>query len=523
VPHKLFRMQKAGQAPRGAARPVMLAIAGDSAAGKTTITRGLVEALGADRCTAVCVDDYHRYDRAERRDQPFTALHPDCNYLQIMEQHLQLLAMGQPVLKPVYDHHTGQLRRPVLVEPAEFVIIEGLLPLHTKLARACFDATVYLDPPEEIRRSWKVKRDTAERGYTADAVLAELDQRESESAAFIRPQRPFADIVIRFAPLPGRVVPAGTPLSAELLLRPTIRHPDLDGVVAQDVRDNGARPAIHLKLARDADGRPVDALHVHGDAVEADSEVVEKAIWSRLGAGSDPPTCLGRISDGQRNAPLAITQLLLLYHLLDAARLSGLRARLRARLRVRVRVRVRLRLWLRGWLRVGLGDRGPVEDLPGDRRHDDRDREADPVRRGDAESRRDHAAEQGPHAVPAGRDEQAGAADPAEHRLARRAEDDLARVDDERHRVQQRDAPVPVRIAVASTAIAATRVQSISTIRRRRSTRSTRTPPGRANSSHGSQATPVAPDTISGLDVREATYSGAAIVASPLLVCGSGR
>ena len=76
--------------------------------------------------------------------------------------------------------------------------------------------------------------------------------------------------------------------------------------------------------------------------------------------------------------------------------------------------------------------------------------------------------------------------------------------------------PCPVAIAVARTAIAATRVQSITTIRRRRSTRSTRTPPGRANSSHGSQDTPVAPDTINGLDVREATYSGAAMSASPL-------
>lgn len=297
----------------------MLAIAGDSAAGKTTITRGLVEALGADRCTAVCVDDYHRYDRAERRDLPFTVLHPDCNYVQIMEQHLQLLAMGQPILKPVYDHRTGRFTRPVLVEPRRFVIVEGLLPLHTRLARACFDATVYLDPPEEIRCAWKVRRDTAERGYTADQVLAELERREPESAAFIRPQRAFADIVIRFAPLLGRVVPDGTPLSAELLLRPTIRHPDLDGVVPE-VLTGGPRPAIHLRLARDADGRPADALHVHGDAAREDSEVVEKAIWSRLGADSGPPACLGRTREGQRTEPLAITQLLLVYHLLDAAR-----------------------------------------------------------------------------------------------------------------------------------------------------------------------------------------------------------
>ena len=318
MPHKQIRMQRAEPGP-GPARPVMLAIAGDSAAGKTTITRGLVEALGADRCTAVCADDYHRYDRAERRDLPFTVLHPDCNYVPIMEQHLQLLAMGQPVLKPVYDHRTGQFTRPVLVEPRQFVIVEGLLPLHTRLARACFDATVYLDPPEDIRRGWKVRRDTAERGYTAEQVLAELERREPESATFIRPQRAFADIVIRFAPLTGRAVPAGTPLSAELMLRPTIRHPDLDGVVP-DHAVGGPGTTIHLRLARDADGRPVDALHVHGDAAREDSEVVEKAIWSRLGADSGPPACLGRTREGLRTEPLAITQLLLVYHLLDAAR-----------------------------------------------------------------------------------------------------------------------------------------------------------------------------------------------------------
>jgi phosphoribulokinase len=86
--------------------------------------------------------------------------------------------------------------------------------------------------------------------------------------------------------------------------------------------DSGAaeRPTIHLKLARDTDGRPVDALHVHGYVPRASSQVVEKAIWSRLDTDTDPPDCLGRIGDGTRTEPLAITQLLLLYHLLDAIR-----------------------------------------------------------------------------------------------------------------------------------------------------------------------------------------------------------
>ncbi|WP_312029934.1 phosphoribulokinase [Actinomycetospora sp. TBRC 11914] len=314
MPDKTFRMHRAGP-DRPRPRPIMLAIAGDSAAGKTTITRGLVEALGPERCVSLCTDDYHRYDRAERRELPFTALHPDCNHLEILEQHLQLLATGAPILKPVYDHATGELVRPELVEPAPVVIVEGLFPLHSKLARACFDVTVYLDPPEEIRRGWKVARDTRARGYTTEQVLAELDRREEESAAYVRPQRSHADVVVRFAPIESRDDPAGTPLSATVMLRPTIDHPDLTGVLQP-----GLTRAMHLKLERDPDGRPVESLHVHGYVPREESLAVEKAIWTALGdPDGESPECLGRIGDA-RSEPLAIAQLLLLYHLRDLGR-----------------------------------------------------------------------------------------------------------------------------------------------------------------------------------------------------------
>jgi phosphoribulokinase len=312
--HKLLRMHRTQTRQPAVQRPVMIAIAGDSAAGKTTLTRGLVQALGPERSTAVCVDDYHRYDREERKDLPFTALHPDCNYVDITEQHLQLLATGHPILKPVYDHHTGKLTRPELVTPKEFVVVEGLLPLHTKLECACFDVTVYLNPPEDIRREWKIRRDTRDRGYGHEQVLAELERREPESEAFIRPQRRHADIVVRFAPVAQRHDPPGTPLSAELLLRPTIRHPNLNGILAES-----GQP-MHLKLTRDEDGRPVDALHIHGYAPREESRVLEKAIWASLSEDVDLPESLGTLDDGRRSEPLAITQLLLLYHLLEAAR-----------------------------------------------------------------------------------------------------------------------------------------------------------------------------------------------------------
>lgn len=294
----------------------MLAVAGDSASGKTTLTAGLVDALGPARCVSVSADDYHRFDRVERRDKPFTPLHPDCNHIEILEQHLQLLATGQPVLKPVYDHSTGQRTRPELVEPNDFILVHGLLPLHSKMARACFDVAVFLDPPEAVRRGWKLQRDTTLRGYTTDQVVAEMVASESESAQFVRPQKAHADIVVRFDSIAGRDDPPDTPLSAELLLRPTIRQPDLT-----EILQAGLTRTAHLRLARDTDGRPVDSVHIHGYTAAEENAATEKVIWAALGdQRTAVPDGLGLIGGGKRSTPLAIAQMILLHHLLHGTR-----------------------------------------------------------------------------------------------------------------------------------------------------------------------------------------------------------
>jgi phosphoribulokinase len=311
---KQVSFEREGKTNGDGTQPILLAIAGDSGTGKTTITKGLVEALGRDRITSVGADDYHRYDREERKELPFTPLHPECNYIDIMEQHLQHLALGQPILKPIYNHDTGELERPEYIEPRDFVIVEGLLPLYTKTSRAAFDIAVYLDPPEEIRIAWKTSRDTKKRGYTEDEVREDLKKREPESEEFIRPQRAYADIVIRFAPIEERGETAEDPLSATVLLRPTISHPDLPAILSEDTSE-----AIHLKLTRDDDGKPVDAVHIHSYADPEVTKKVEQAIWDELGVDAPLPQSLGQLDeDGERDEPLALTQLILLYHLIQA-------------------------------------------------------------------------------------------------------------------------------------------------------------------------------------------------------------
>ena len=55
-------------------RPIILGIVGDSAAGKTTLTRGIAQVLGPENVTLICTDDYHRYDRQQRATYSQTSL-----------------------------------------------------------------------------------------------------------------------------------------------------------------------------------------------------------------------------------------------------------------------------------------------------------------------------------------------------------------------------------------------------------------------------------------------------------------
>lgn len=300
-------------------RPIVLGIVGDSAAGKSTLTQGLTAVLGKERVTHVCADDYHKFDRVERARLKITPLHPECNYLDILELHLERAHYGEPMLKPVYDHNTGSLVRPEYIVPREFVIVEGLLGFHTAAMRAFYDVKVFLDPPEDLRRLWKIKRDTAKRGYTTEQVLSELDKREADSREFIRPQREYADVVVRFYPdCNQRKDSTDSHLNVRLVLRPTIPHPDLSYLFDQDRK---SASGVRLELGRDG-GRPVDFLEIDGNVSRERAAELEYEIWKHLPdlrpLGADQFGDYADRGEVMHSDPLALTQLLITYHLLRA-------------------------------------------------------------------------------------------------------------------------------------------------------------------------------------------------------------
>ena len=296
---------------RRTARPVILGVVGDSAAGKTTITRGLVRVLGEEHVAHICTDDYHRYDRRQRAELGITPLNPDCNYVEIIAQHLTHLRRGEGILKPVYRHKDGTFGPPVYVQPERFTIIEGLLGYHLPQMRDVYDVRVFLNPPEALRRRWKVQRDCSRRGYTTDEVLAELDRREADSEAFIRPQRRYADMLVSFRTAGGDEADDQTHLEAELTLCDGLSHPDLSPFI------NGKADGLTLV---ERDGERV--LRIPGRMDQSHATAVEEAIWERMHFATHlRARRLGEFTIGtelHRSESLALVQLLILYHLVTA-------------------------------------------------------------------------------------------------------------------------------------------------------------------------------------------------------------
>ncbi len=310
-------------------RPIILGIVGDSAAGKTTLTKGIAQVLGAENVTTICTDDYHRYDRLQRKEMGISALHPDCNYLDIIEQHLSLLKAGQSILKPIYNHSTGKFDPPEYIKPSKYVIVEGLLGYSTRKMLASYDVKAYLAPPESLRASWKIKRDTRKRGYTEEQVLEQLRQREPDSEAFIRPQRKWADVIVSFYPPNQQVDENSLLLNVNLILRPTIPHPDLSRILNSEGNHLGS--AIRLGLKRDM-GKPVDVLEIDGQATVDQVRELERMMCNEvpylgqfcsLEGNEDIGKVTGTTGETLQSYPLALTQLLITYHMLKAAEIGA--------------------------------------------------------------------------------------------------------------------------------------------------------------------------------------------------------
>ena len=151
----------------------MLGICGGSGAGKTTLTRHLLDRLGPDDVSVLAFDAYYRdqshLSPVERSQVNYD--HPDALDHELFSHHLDELRRGRDVQVPVYDFathtRTGEHDR---VDARRVVLVEGILLFAFPSIAGRLDLRIFIDVPEQIRLERRIRRDVAERGREPDDV-----------------------------------------------------------------------------------------------------------------------------------------------------------------------------------------------------------------------------------------------------------------------------------------------------------------------------------------------------------------
>lgn len=181
-------------------RPFAVALAGGSGSGKTSLTKALVDALGAERCAVLDHDSYYR----DLQDLPLAARarvnfdHPDSLESDLLASHIKALRAGRAVERPRYDFaNHARLPATVRIEPRPVILCEGILLLAVPELRAAFDLRVFVDAPADVRALRRLQRDIRERGRTVESVVSQyMTSVRPMHEQFVEPARNTADLVL---------------------------------------------------------------------------------------------------------------------------------------------------------------------------------------------------------------------------------------------------------------------------------------------------------------------------------------
>lgn len=174
----------------------IIAICGNSGAGKSTVLQSLKKVFPFDSNLEVETDRYHKWERQSGQWNTYTHLNPYANNLEKMADDTYELKMGETVEIIDYDHTTGKFTAPVKVESKNFIFLCGLHTLYKDSLRSHLDFKLYIDTQEELNNYWKIRRDREERGYSVETIQKKIEERKLDYEQYIKPQRNHADCVL---------------------------------------------------------------------------------------------------------------------------------------------------------------------------------------------------------------------------------------------------------------------------------------------------------------------------------------
>ena len=179
----------------------IIAIAGGSGVGKSSLAAALADALRPRTSVILSEDDYYKdfshvpgFDPcACNFDEPGTKDHPR------LAQDLKCLGRAQSIIRPAYAFATHSRRpRGVPVRAAEIVILEGQHVLFDAEVRSLVDLAVYLDVDADLRFIRRLQRDMTRRRRSVGSIVKQyLHTVRPSHHLYVDPSRAHADLILR--------------------------------------------------------------------------------------------------------------------------------------------------------------------------------------------------------------------------------------------------------------------------------------------------------------------------------------
>ena len=180
---------------------LVIGIAGGSGSGKTTVVKAITEQLHDKRVVVIPQDSYYKdssdLSDEEKRNTNFD--HPDAIDWDLLCGQLSELKQGKTIQQPVYSYISCSRSKTetVTVEPADVIIIEGILIFTCKRLREQMDIKIFVDADDDDRLMRVMARDISERGKDVHWVIERYSRTVKPMyLQFIEPSKRYADIII---------------------------------------------------------------------------------------------------------------------------------------------------------------------------------------------------------------------------------------------------------------------------------------------------------------------------------------
>ena len=179
---------------------LVIGIAGGSGSGKTTVVKAIVKQLEG-RVVVIPQDSYYKDSShvpvEERKNINFD--HPEAIDWKLMCQQVRELKGGKTIEQPVYSYITcsRSTTETVTVEPADVIIVEGILIYTCKELRDQMNIKIFVDADDDDRLMRIIVRDIAERGRTIESAIEHYcDTVKPMHLQFIEPSKRYADVIV---------------------------------------------------------------------------------------------------------------------------------------------------------------------------------------------------------------------------------------------------------------------------------------------------------------------------------------